>query len=97
MHREYAHLRKNIVHNREYRLLNLAGILCACDEHDVLLVVNHDSSLGTGAVALGITFEARSSNDCIILFEVSKILCARTAEKLMNEQVLRSKLIHDAE
>ncbi len=97
VHREYALLRQDVVHNGEDRLLDLAGVTGAYDENELLLVVDDDASLGTGAVALRNALEARCRDDGEVLREVLELLCGRTAQQLMDEHILGSQLIDDAE
>ena len=63
----------------------------------MLFIVYNNSSLAVCLVTLGNALEAGSGNNRIVLLEVSKLLCSGAAEKLMNEHILRSKLIYNSE
>ena len=53
VHREHALLRQQVVQNREHRLLDLAGVVRAANDHELLLEADGDANLGLGAVAGG--------------------------------------------
>ena len=97
MHRENAFLGHQVVHDGEYGLLDLAGILAACDHNSLLLVVHDDGSFGTGAVDLGHALEARAGDDDEIFAEVLELLRRRTAQQLVDEQVFAGQLGDHAE
>ena len=89
---------QEVVHDREDRLLDLAGVLGAHDEDHALLEVDEDSGLGVRAVDLGIELERGSGHDDEVgLAEVAKLLVGRTNEHLVNEERLAGKLADSAD
>ena len=97
VHGKYALLGKNIVHNREYALLDFAGILASCDKNEMSLVVDGDKRLAVCAVYFGYAFESGSRDDLEIGCKVIELLFRRTYKKLMNEHVLRCKFVYYTE
>ena len=97
VHREDALLGQHVVHHGEDALLDLAGILAARDDHDVILIVHQDGGLAAGAVALGDALEAGGRDDHVVFLEGGQLLGGGTAQQLMDEQVLAGQLVDDAE
>ena len=96
VHGKHTHLRQHIVHHGEHGLLDLAGILSAADDHLVCFIVHQNGSLRAGTVDLGDALEARCGNDGVILMKVLQLLGSRTAQQLVDKQVLAGQLIHNA-
>ena len=63
MHRHHALGRQQVVEIGEDRLLHLAGIGGAADQHDLLGEIHRDHGLAAAAVALGIGAEAGQVDD----------------------------------
>ena len=98
VHGQDVLLGQNIVHGGEYALLDLAGVLGAADDDEVCLVVDHDGSFGMNAVDLRIALEAGGGDDGVVRFAIGgQLFRGRTDEKLMDEEVLGSQLVDDAE
>ena len=97
VHGEKSLLGKNIVHNGEYALLYFAGILAACDKNEVSLIVDGDERLAVSTVNLGNALEARSRDYFKIGCVCFKFFLCGTDKKLMNEEVLGSKLVYYTE
>ena len=98
VHRENVLLGQHIVHRGEDALLDLACVLRAADDDHVCLIVDHDGSLGVDTVNHGIALKAGGAENGVIRVAVSgKLFRGRTDEELMDEEVLRSKLVDDAE
>ena len=98
VHREDVLLGQHIVHRGEDALLDLACVLGAADDDEVRLIVDHDGSLGVDAVHHGIALEAGGAEDGVVRLAVGgKLFRGRADEKLMDEEILRSKLVDDAE
>ena len=74
VHGEHALLGQQVVHDGEDALLDLAAVLAAGDQDQLLLIVDHDGGLGVDAVTLGDALEAGSGNDGEIDLEVLQLL-----------------------
>jgi hypothetical protein len=61
MHRQDVPQRQQVVQDREDRLLHLAGVTAAADEHEFLREIHRDHDVGVGAVALGIRLKLGES------------------------------------
>ena len=97
VHGEHTHLRQHIVHHGEYGLLDLAGILGAANDHLACFIVHQNGGLRAGTVDLGDALEAGRGNDGVVLMEILQLLTRRTAQQLVDKQVLAGQLIHNAE
>jgi len=71
VHREDAREWQAIVHQREDRLLDLACIEAAADQHLLARRVQHDERPGARPVGLGIRLEARRVQDERLRLEVA--------------------------
>ena len=63
VHREDAARGQQVIHDRERRLLHLAGIAGAADQHDALFEIDDDAGLRVGAVLGGVRLEFRREQD----------------------------------
>ena len=59
MHRQYVFWRQQIIQQREDRLLHLARVARAHDQHQPAFEIDHDAGLRARAVALRIALEVR--------------------------------------
>ena len=98
VHREDVLLGQDVVHGGEDALLDLACVLGAADDDEVRLIVDHDGSLGVDAVNSGVALEAGGAEDGVVRFAVGgELFRGRADEELVDEEVLRGKLVDDAE
>ena len=97
VHREHAFLGQDIIHHGEDALLDFSGVLGAADDDQLILIVDQDGSLGAGVIHLRDALEAGGSDDGVIFLEAFQLLGRRTAQQLMDEQVLAGQLVDDAE
>ena len=99
VHREHVVLNgEQVVHDREDRLLDLAGVLGAHHEDDALLEVDEDGGLGVGAVDLRVELEGGGGHhDEVGLAEVAQLLVGRADEHLMDEERLARELADGAD
>ena len=63
----------------------------------MLLVVDHDGSLGAGAVDLGDALEAGAGDDGEVFLEVGQLLSRGAAQQVVDEQSLGGQLADHAE
>ena len=83
LHRHY------VVHDGEYGLFYLPGVLAACDDGFMGLIVDHDGCFGVDAKALRVAFISRRYKyGEISAAKIFKLLKSWTYEQLVNEQVL---------
>ena len=97
VHREDVDFGQDIIHDREDALLDFARILRTGNQHDFLFIVDQDRRFAVSVVDFGDAFEARCRNDGEIGREVLELIGCRTDQKLVDEQVLRSKFVDDTE
>ena len=97
MHGEHTLLGHQIVHDGEDGLFDLAGILAAGDEDQLLLIVDHDGGLGVGVVPLGHALKAGGGDDGEVGDIALQLLLGGPQQQLVDEQVLRGQLVDDAE
>ena len=83
LHRHY------VVHDGEYGLFDLPGVLAACNDGFVSLIVDHDGCFCVYAEALRVTLiSGRYDYGEISAAKTLKLLRRRAYEQLVDEQVL---------
>ena len=97
MHGEHALFGQNIVHDGEDGLFDLAGVLRAADDGQMLFVIQQDCSLGMGAVPLRDALESGSDDDRVVRSEGLQLLGVGPAQKVADEHALGGQLVDDAE
>ena len=90
-------LGRDVVHDGEHRLLDLAGVAGAANHHQMRLVVHQNGGLAVGAIDLRDALEAGGGHDGVVRREAFQLLRRGPAQQLMNEQVLAGQLVDDAE
>ncbi len=86
MHRHDAGLGQHVVQVGEDRLLHLAGIGRAADQHDLAREVDRDDGLGAAAVPGRVGAEARQVDDGQLRREVGEGLALRADQQVADEQ-----------
>ena len=86
VHREDALERQSVVHQREDRLLDLAGVERAADQHLGARRVEDDERAAPGAVRLGVGLEPRSVEDERVRFEIAQLVLGRVDEHRPGEE-----------
>ena len=97
VHGEDALLGHEVVHDGEDRLLDLTGVLAACDEHHLLLIVDHDGGLRVHMVPLRDALKAGGADDGEVRLVIGKRLFRGTQQKLVDEKVLAGQLVDHPE
>ncbi|MCY1276848.1 hypothetical protein D9M69_271470 [compost metagenome] len=87
MHRQHVLLRQQEVLHREHRLLHLAGVAHAGDQHLALGEVEDHAAIGVGAVTLGHALEV-GDVEHLPLGLAGRVVGFRVDEQLAAEQVL---------
>src|SRR4051812_47403535 len=95
MHGEDAARRQQVIHDREGRLLHLAGITGAADQYDAFLEIDDDGGLGIRAVLAGVGWELRREKDG----ELGSVRIGGVGpdEKLAAEEAVPGELADDAD
>ena len=97
VHRQDALIRKQVVHDRERRLLDLAGVHRPDDDHLHPLEVDEDRRARPGALGGGISLERRDVDDREARGEGPQVLGARAAEQVAGEDARPGGLGVDAQ
>src|SRR3546814_703808 len=85
VHRHHALYGEQIVEDAEYRLLHLAGIGGAADQHELLGEIDRDHRLAARAMLRGIGTKARQVDDRIFAVERREFGRGRAAEQGTDE------------
>jgi hypothetical protein len=88
MHRHHALAGKDVVQQREDRLLVLARIFGVGDQDQLLLEVQRDHRVCAAAVPFGIGLEARAVDDRELGYEGVKLRALGTAQQVADEEVV---------
>ena len=86
VHRDDAVERQPVVHEREDRLLDLAGVLGAADQHLAAGRVEEDEGRAAGAVGLGIGLDRGRVQDERLRLELLELLARRVDEERLREE-----------
>ena len=95
MHRHHAAFRKQIVERGEHRLLHLAGIGGAADQHDHAAEVDGDHRFRMRAVPRRIGAERRQVDDRHVRHEAGEIGSFGADQEVADEQRVPGVLGHD--
>ena len=96
MHRHDVLRRQDVVEEGEHRLLHLARIARAADQHDLAREVAGDDGLAARAMPLGIGAERRQIDDRQIGDEGGEILGRRTDQEIADEERMPGVFGEDA-
>ena len=96
MHWEHALRREQVVERGEDRLLDLARISRAADDHDPPAQVDEDKGLTARAVGLRIGLHRRQRHHREVRFEVHQLVGVGADEQVAREQAVPGKLRDDA-
>ena len=98
VHSQHAPLRQQVVHDREDRLLDLAGITGAADNDESLREVQEDERFTPRVVDLGNGVELRAMNDHEVRLEtVQRLGIKLTQEHVAGEHAVPRGLRDDAQ
>ena len=80
------------------RLLDLTGVLAACDEHHLLLIVDQDGGLRVHMPSRsGMHLKPGAADDGEVRLVIGKRLFRGTQQKLVDEKVLAGQLVDHPE
>ena len=96
MHRQHVDVGQDEVEIGEHRLLHLAGVTGAADQHDATGEVAGDHRLGTAAVAARVGAERRQVDDRQIRHEVGERAALRPDQQVADEQRVPGEFGEDA-
>ena len=97
VHREDALERQAVVHQREDRLLDLARVERAADQHLLARRVEHDECAGAGAVRLRVGLEPGRVQHERLRLELAQLLLARVDEHRPREERVVRVIRDDAD
>ena len=95
VHRQNVLFRIEVIEDREHRLLHLARVARAANEHRSLREVHHDKGRGVGAVPLGVGLEFGSMQHGEAGIEIGQILGRRPDEHVAHEVRVPSVWRHE--
>jgi hypothetical protein len=92
VHRKDTFGRQQVVERGEDRLLDLARVLGAADEHGVPAEVDQDEGLAVGSVAGRVGLHRREGHDGEIGLEFEQLVGCRPDEQVAREQAVPREL-----
>ena len=95
VHRQHVGLREQVVHHGEDRLLDLARVARAADQHHPAAEIEDDEYRGVRAVDLGVRVKAGALNDRELWFVVADRIQRRAEEHVSREHAVPCVLRHD--
>jgi hypothetical protein len=96
VHREHALRRQQVVERGEDRLLDLAGVTRAADDHDLLSEVDQDEGLALGAIARRVGLHGGQRDHGEVRLELHLLISCGPDEQVAGEQAVPGELRDNA-